>query len=116
MSESKKILLNGRKVREVKREGEEGEETVLQCSMVVSKIKLGSVRWRARTSKANGNKKIIRNCPIYSKVLSITAKESRTELDQRGAVNGVSHMGLRPAQGSVDLLRGRRVERSAYVR
>ena len=70
----------------------------------------------SKNVRANGNKKIIRNCPIYSKVLSITAKESRTELDQQGAVNSASHMGLRPAQGSVDLLRGRRVERSAYVR
>jgi len=40
--------------------------------------------------------------PKYSKVPSKTVMESRTELDsldQCGAVNGTSHMGLQPAQG-----------------
>ena len=35
VTKSKKIVLNGRKVVDVEREGDEGEETVLRRSMVV---------------------------------------------------------------------------------
>jgi len=41
--------------------------------------------------------------------------ESRTELDQQGAVNGASHMGLWPVQGSADLQVGQQVEGCAYL-
>ena len=90
-------------VRNNEREGNEGEEMVLQCLMVPSKVKLGRVKWRAKTSKAHGNKKNIRNRPICSKVLSITAMESRTELDQQGGVNGAGQgvLASRPTRRAI---------------
>ena len=77
---------------------------MLRCSIVVFKIKLGC-NVESRTSRAKGDTHETQ--PIYSKVLSKTAMESlesRTEPDQRGAVNGASYMELRPAQGGAYLV------------
>ena len=49
VSKSKEILLNGRKARDIEHEGDKDEETVLRCSMVVSRIT--SLTWRARRCK-----------------------------------------------------------------
>jgi len=83
---------------------------VPRCSVVGSKVKLGECRRRAKRPSRKEMRKRTKSDPKYSKVPPKTVMESRTELDQRGAVNGVSPMGLLPAQGGAYLQVGRRVE------